>query len=87
MGWPGGEIASDEYREAAWGRGGREGRGDEKPEGNSGDLENWDKNKSEEVKKEQWRGEKKKKNQLFSTKDFQRKCLLTNNDILHCILA
>lgn len=36
-----------------WREGGRERRGDEKPEGNSRDLENWDEKESDEVKKDQ----------------------------------
>lgn len=46
-------MASDERGEAAGGREAGKRRGDGKPEGNSRDLENWDKKESDEVKKDQ----------------------------------
>lgn len=76
MGWQGGEMASDECREAAWKKGGRGGRGDEKPEGNSRDLENRDKKNSDEVKKRT--GKRRKKINCFLQRIFKENaCLLT----------
>lgn len=83
MGWKRGEMARGECREA---EGGEEEKEEVmKSQKQTKVLESSGNKKSDEVKK---KGTvKRRKIQLFSTKDFKRKCLFANNDILHWIFV